>query len=78
MTAIILPTHLETWAEAEVAAGRAESIESLTVKAIEGYRRAMDAFRKTLEDASAEAKAGLVIPLEQVVAELEALYPDEA
>jgi predicted transcriptional regulator len=78
MTAVTLPKHLEAWAEAEVAAGRAKSIEVLTAKAVAGYRRELEAFRASLDAASAEAKAGKVIPLEVVMAELEALYPDEA
>jgi len=77
MTAITLPKDLESWAEAEVAAGRAESVEGLTVKAIEGYRRATEAFRKSLDDASAEIAAGKGVPLDVVFKELEALYPDE-
>ena len=78
MTAITLPKSLEAWAEAEVAAGRAESVEGLTADAVAGYRRQLEAFRATLDAASAEAKAGQLIPLGAIVAEFEALYPDKA
>jgi len=77
MTTVTLPKHLEAWAESEVAAGRAESVEVLTAKAVAGYRRELEAFRATLDAASAEARAGHSIPLEVVMAEFEALYPDE-
>ncbi len=77
MTTITLPEHLEVWAEAEVAAGRAESVEDLTAKAVAGYRRQLEAFRASLDMASAEIRAGKGIPLDVVFKELEALYPDE-
>ena len=77
MTAITLPKDLEAWAEAEVAAGRAKSVNVLTAKAVEGYRRQLEAFRESLDAASADIKAGNGIPLEVVFEELEALYPDE-
>ena len=38
MTAITLPADLEAWARAEVAAGRAESVEALVAKGLRGYR----------------------------------------
>ena len=78
MITVNLPEHLEAWAEAEVAAGRAESVEALTAKAVAGYRRELEAFRATLDEASAEIEAGKGIPAEVVFRELAALYPDEA
>jgi len=77
MTTITLPKDLEAWAEAEVAAGRAKSVDVLTAKAVEGYRRQLEAFRASLDEASADVKDGNGIPLEVVFKELEALYPDE-
>ena len=38
MTAITLPKDLEDWGRAEVAAGRAASIDHAAQKAIAGYR----------------------------------------
>ncbi len=78
MTSVILLEHLGAWAEAEVSAGRAKSVEALTARAVAGYRRQLEAFRATLDAASAEVDAGLVYPAEQVFAELRALYPDES
>ncbi len=77
MKAITLPKDLEAWAEAEVAAGRAESVNALVVRALEGYRRALESFRATLDAASADVRAGNGIPLDAVVKQFEALYPDE-
>ena len=77
MTAITLPKNLEAWAEAEVAAGRAESIEVLTAKAVAGYRRQLEAFRASLDAASAEVRDGKGIPAGVVFRELAALYPDD-
>ena len=61
MTAVTLPKYLEAWAEAEVAAGRAESVEALAVRAVAGYRRQMEAFRSTLDAVAAKAKYDEVI-----------------
>ena len=77
MNAINLPKDLEAWAEAEVAAGRAGSVELLISKALAGYRRQLEAFRASLDEASAEIRAGKGIPAEVLIAELEARYPDE-
>lgn len=76
MISIILPKDLEAWVEAEVAAGRAESVNALVVRAVEGYRRALEAFRATLDAASADVRAGNGVPLDVVIKEFEALYPD--
>jgi hypothetical protein len=78
MNAITLPKDLEAWAEAEVAAGRAESVGALATVVLTTYRRQMDAFRASLDEASADVKAGNGIPLEEIMAEFERLYPDEA
>jgi Arc/MetJ-type ribon-helix-helix transcriptional regulator len=78
MPTVTLPQHLEAWAEAEVAAGRAESVDVLTAKAVAGYKRQLETFRASLEAAAAEVDAGHFYPAEQVFAELGALYPDES
>ncbi len=77
MIAITLPKNLQAWAEAEVAAGRAESVDVLVAKAVAGYRRQLEAFRASLDAAEAEIAAGHGVPAEIVFAGLEALYPDE-
>jgi hypothetical protein len=55
MNAITLPYEFETWAEAEVAAGRADSVQTLTVRALELYREHVEALRRSLDEAVAEA-----------------------
>ena len=55
MNLVALPGDLQTWAEAEVAAGRATSVEQIVIKAVAAYRHALEAFRKSLDDAVAEA-----------------------
>lgn len=71
MTAITLPADLEAWARAEVAAGRAESLEAAIAKGVRGYRLATDAFRQSLDDAVAEANEKGWIPFEDVKRELD-------
>ena len=77
MNPITLPPDLLAWARAEVAAGRAESVEALVAKGLRGYRLGIDTFRKSLDDARAEADRDGWIPgdvflreLDQWVAEL--------
>ncbi len=55
MTAITVPPDLEAWARAEVAAGRGASIEDVAKNAIARYRAQMEAFRRSLDEAEAEA-----------------------
>jgi hypothetical protein len=55
MNAIVLPKDLEVWAEAEVAAGRAPSVEALAIGALEAYRRQWEELRQSIDDAKAEA-----------------------
>lgn len=71
MTTITLPADLEAWALAEVAAGRAPSVEAAISRGVRGYRLATDAFRKSLDDAEAEANEKGWIPLEQVMGQLD-------
>lgn len=76
MTAITLPKDLEDWAHAEVAAGRASSVEHAAQKAISGYRAQMEAFRRTLDEAEAEAERDGWLDADSVFAELKARYAD--
>ena len=78
MNAITLPTDLEAWAEAEVAAGRAHSVEQVATTALQGYRRQLEAFRRTLDEAEAEVLAEGGIPAEDVFAELLERYGEDA
>jgi hypothetical protein len=78
MTAITLPADLEAWARAEVAAGRAESVEALVAKGLRGYRLGIDTFRQSLDDAVAEADRGGWIPAEAFFQELDGWIADLA
>lgn len=71
MTTINLPPDLEAWARAEVAAGRAESVEAAIAKGVRGYQLATDAFRKSLDDAVAEADRDGWVPAEEFFRDLD-------
>jgi Arc/MetJ-type ribon-helix-helix transcriptional regulator len=75
-TSVTLPHDLEAWARAEVAAGRAESVEALVADALR-ERQKWDDFRRSLDQAEAEADAGGRAPAEDVFADLKARYPVE-
>lgn len=70
MTSITLPKDLEDWARAEVAAGRAESVEALAALALdrartetERHRRLVEAGRASgwVDEAGADARIDLWI-----------------
>jgi|CXWL01.1.fsa_nt_gi hypothetical protein len=73
MTAITLPPDLLAWAHAEVAAGRAESVEALVAKGLRGYRLGIDTFRKSLDDARLEADRDGWIPGDAFMRDLESI-----
>jgi hypothetical protein len=52
---IPLPPKFQQWAEAEVAAGRADSAEQLAANALEAHRLQVENFRVSLDAAVAEA-----------------------
>ena len=74
MTAITLPADLEDWARAEVAAGRGGSIEEVATRAITRYRAHMEAFRRSLDEAEAEADREGWLDADAVFSELKARY----
>jgi hypothetical protein len=76
MTVITLPADLESWARAEVAAGRAESVEAAVARGVRGYRLAIETFRKSLDDAEAEADRDGWIPGDQFLRELDGWIVD--
>lgn len=73
---IPLPREFQKWAEAEVAAGRAESVEKLAERALESHRRQVESFRASLDDAVAEANRDGWIEGEDVLAEMNALIAE--
>jgi hypothetical protein len=74
MTAITLPADLEAWAGDEVAAGRGASIEEVATQAIARYRAHMEAFRRSLDEAEAEADREGWLDAGAVFSELKARY----
>lgn len=77
MNAITLPKDLEVWAEAEVAAGRAESVEALAIEALAIHRKRWETLRQSLDDAVAEADRDGWLDADTVFDELAARYADE-
>ncbi len=73
MTAINLPADLQSWADAQVAAGRAPSVNALVAQALE-ESRAMQAFRASLDAAEAEGEGA---PAEVVFDRLKARFAAE-
>lgn len=65
MAAIILPPDLEAWAHAEVAAGRAESIEALVASALGERRAEIEYVRAKLDEARASLARGQGMSLEE-------------
>lgn len=85
MAAITLPADLEAWARAEVAAGRAESVEALVADALAERRAEIEFVRGKLDEARASLERGEGIDgdvvlgqLDEWIAELEAEAEAEA
>lgn len=70
---IILPKHLKEWAEAEVKAGRAESVDKLALLALEAHRSRTEAFRASLEAAVVEANRDGWLEGEAVLTEMDVM-----
>jgi hypothetical protein len=71
-----LPKDLEDWARAEVAAGRAHSLEDLARDALELHRRQAEAFTASLDDAVAEADRDGWVEGEDVLAWMDSMIAD--
>jgi predicted transcriptional regulator len=79
MTTITLPADLEAWAQAEVAAGRAESVDALVAKAVEERCAEIEYVRAKLDEARASVAAGRTVSLEEAFKEIDAwIEEDEA
>lgn len=68
MTAINLPADLEAWARAEVAAGRAESVEALVARALRERKAETEYVRAKLDEARASLAREEGMPLEEFLA----------
>lgn len=77
MNAVTIPADLKAWAEAEVAAGWAETVEQVTERALRGYRAQIEQLRQLLDEARAELQSGGGHSMDDVFAELLAAFPDE-
>ena len=71
MTTITLPKDLEDWARAEVAAGRAESVDALVADALAERRGAMGDVKALLDEARAQVARGEGLSLDQFRAHVE-------
>lgn len=70
---IQLPREFQIWAEAEVAAGRAQSVEQLAQQALEAHRIQIEKFRHSLDAAVAEADRDGWIEGEAFLADMDVL-----
>ena len=71
MANITLPADLEAWARNEVAAGRAQSVDTLVAQALHERRLLSDAHRGAVEKAYASVARGAVMSEIEVDAELD-------
>lgn len=70
---IPLPHGFQIWAEAEVAAGRAQSVEMLAAQALEAHRLQVEKFRASLNAALDEADRDGWIEGETFLADMDVL-----
>jgi hypothetical protein len=70
MNAIVLPEDLQAWAEGEVSAGRAASVDEVAATAMTNYRRHWDELRQSLIDAEVEANEKGWLELDDVFDEI--------
>ncbi len=71
MSTIDLPSDLAAWADGEVAAGRAESVEMLLVDSLEVRRRNVEWVRARLDEARMDIAEGRVLDGNEVLAGLD-------
>ncbi len=70
---IPLSPQFQRWAEAEVAAGRAESVEKLAEQALDAHRVQVEKFRTSLDQAVTEADRDGWIEGDAFLADMDAL-----
>lgn len=70
---IPLPHGFQIWAEAEVAAGRAESVEKLAAQALEAHKLQVERFRASLDAAVDEASRDGWIEGDAFLADMDSL-----
>jgi hypothetical protein len=72
MNAIVLPEDLQAWAEAEVAAGHAVTVEQVAERALRDYRSQLERLRQRQYGAEAEVQAGRVLYTDDGFADIKA------
>ena len=72
MSAVRLHADVEAWIKSEISAGRAEDAEHVVDRALRGYKAALEDFRKSLDDAEAEADRDGWLSVEEVFGPIEA------
>jgi Arc/MetJ-type ribon-helix-helix transcriptional regulator len=77
MTAVTLPEDLEAWARAQVAAGRADSVEALVADALRERRARLDRITAKLDAARESHAQGRSVPVEEVLDDLDAWILEE-
>ena len=78
MNAITLPAELEAWAQAEVDAGHAASVDQLVVDALTRRREALDYVRARLDEGRAAIAEGRVIDGDVFMAELSSWIEEDS
>ena len=71
MLSVTLPVDLQAWADAEVAAGRAQSVDALVADALQVRKQSLDYVRGKLAEGVASLDAGEGIPLDEFLTELD-------
>jgi len=77
MAKINLPPDLEAWARAEVAAGRAQSVEALVARVVREHADFAGPVRAKLGAARQSIAGGASIPLDEMLAELDAWIDED-
>ena len=72
MASVTISPDLASWAEAEVAAGRAESVDQVAARALRAYRAAIEELRASLDAAVREADEHGWLSVEEVFGPIEA------
>jgi Arc/MetJ-type ribon-helix-helix transcriptional regulator len=75
---IVLPGNLQAWAEAEVAAGRAESVDRIVTDAVELRRAELEWVRSRIDEAREQVARGEVVDGEHFMAELQSWIDEDA
>ena len=76
MNGLTLSDELENWVRSEVASGRADSPTTVLTRAVSSYRYQMEALRRSLDEAVAQADRDGWLSHDEVFDRLEAKFPN--